>query len=208
MELERRNNLSLPTTSPRDLLADLNAAEAKRPRLILITGPPGAGKTRWCRALRAAARDARYPVRGVLSVAVFYEERKVAIDLVDAAGGERRRLAVLRAWPSGIPLSLTLSQGNGDIVPATGRWQFDPATLAWGNHLLQQAGDGDVLIVDEIGPLEFKQGRGFQAGLAALDRGDYRLGCATVRPSLLAMARSRWPGSQIIHLPREETTTA
>ena len=57
-----------------------------------------------------------------------------------------------------------------------------------------------MLIVDELGPLEFIEGRGWMNGLNALDSRNYRMAVATLRPSLLENAAQRWPGAQVYEL--------
>jgi hypothetical protein len=48
--------------------------------------------------------------------------------------------------------------------------------------------------------LEFERGEGWQAGLAAIDAGDYRLGVVVIRPELLDQARQRWPAARVIEI--------
>jgi nucleoside-triphosphatase THEP1 len=70
--------------------------------------------------------------------------------------------------------------------------------IAWGNEVLRAATPCDVLIVDELGTLEFDRGEGWLTGLSAIDAGDYRLGVVVIRPELLAVAQRRWPHAQVI----------
>jgi len=48
------------------------------------------------------------------------------------------------------------------------------------------------LVVDELGPLEFLMGKGWQVAFELLDQRNYRLALVTVRESLRQAARQRW----------------
>jgi len=153
--------------------------------LTILTGPAGSGKTTLCREFAVAARRSGLDVAGVLSPARFVAACKVGIEAVDLRSGATRPLAWLHdpARPAMLEL---------------GSWSFDAAVLAWGNALLQRAAPCGLLVVDELGPLELLQGRGWSAGLDAIDSGDYDLAVAVVRPGLLDQARIRWPRATLV----------
>jgi nucleoside-triphosphatase len=172
---------------PGTLLERAFAAGRHRPQRLIVTGARGSGKSLWCAAVAEAARARGMRVVGVSSPAVIEGGRKVAIDLVDVRTGQRRRLAdVRRADEPGT---------------ATQRWRFDETALAWGNGVLRDAAqqaDADLLMVDELGPLEFVRGEGFTEGLAAIDAGHYAVACAVVRPALVDEALRRWPDATVV----------
>jgi nucleoside-triphosphatase len=174
--------------SPGSFLASFFSQPAPQPALVVVTGESGAGKTRWCQQLAELAAARGWKAAGLLSPAVFENGLKTGIDLLDLSSGERRRLAARR--------DPAAPQGDFD----TRHWSLDAETLAWGNRALEHAGPCDLLIVDELGPLELVGGAGLQAGLELLDARRYRLACAVVRPSLLAAAQGRWPHSQVVSL--------
>jgi nucleoside-triphosphatase len=166
------------------LNAILSAAE-QEPQIYLVTGPFGTGKTTWCTRMieKAQTRDLR--VCGVLSPGLFQDGEKSGIELINLADGERRLLAVPHT-------------GNAAGI-VTAHWHFDPEVLDWGNLILSDLPDDfDVLMVDELGPLEFERGEGLQAGLRAVDARTYKVACVVVRPALLDQAQTRWPGSTVI----------
>lgn len=169
--------------TPEALLTTLR--EEGSPRLILLSGGRGAGKTRWCLVLHEAASHIGLQTAGVLSPPVYAEGVKFAIDAMDAASGERRRLAVRP------PPHETGTAGLG--------WRFDAAALAWGDAVLQNVGGCDLLLVDELGPLEFRGQGGFSQGFAAVEARRYRLAVVVVRPELLDAALTRWPWVSLIY---------
>ncbi|HNQ05502.1 MAG TPA: nucleoside-triphosphatase [Thiobacillaceae bacterium] len=175
----------LPATLIGDVCRDVG------PALILLTGTRSAGKTRWCGELVRTARAARLHVAGLLSPPVFEGGRKTAIDLVDLTTGERRRLAE-RPSPG-----LTGMAGLG--------WRFDLAVLAWANARLARLAACDLLVIDELGPLEFRGEGGFAAAFTQLDARRYRLAVAVVRPELLHAAQIRWPWCSGIFATKDRT---
>lgn len=152
----------------------------------LVSGVFGAGKTTFCRGVAQEWRAKGAEVAGVLSPAVFAGEIKTGIDVLDLRGGESRRLATLRQ-----------AQDDEQRGIATQRWLFDPAAVQWGNQVLAQATPCDLLVVDELGPLEFERGQGWLHGLAALDSRAYQLALVVIRPHLLELALARWPEAQV-----------
>jgi nucleoside-triphosphatase THEP1 len=173
------------TCSPGDLLASiLNLTNPKR-QLYLLTGSSGSGKTRWCLDFVAQAREAGLKVAGLLSPAVFNGDTKTGIDLLDLSTQVRRYLASPRHKRE--PRSSLCED-----------WHLHEETLAWGNHCLLNQDEADILVLDEIGPLEFIQGKGLLASLQLIDAGSYHLAIVTIRPSLLDNACQRWPDSQVI----------
>ncbi|MDX9734553.1 MAG: nucleoside-triphosphatase [Thermoanaerobaculia bacterium] len=171
--------MSAPPPLPEELVARWGSLPMGS--LALLTGGRGAGKTRWCEALARAAREAKLAVRGVLSPPVLAGGEKRAIDLLDLATGSRRFLAE-RARPD-----LPGTEGLG--------WRFDPEALAAGNVALERVGACDLLLVDELGPLELGRGSGFTAAFGLLDARRHGLAIVVVRPSLVAAAGARWPGA-------------
>ncbi|NLX42244.1 MAG: hypothetical protein GXY79_02065 [Chloroflexi bacterium] len=170
----------------------------------ILTGWRGAGKTTWCQALVEEAQRRGWQVAGLLSPAVYErdaapgaERTKVRIDLVDVGTGERRVLATPAA-PSG--------DGSSGAAPSAEgahrlRWRFDEAAVAWGNDVLARAGDADLVVIDELGPMEFTYGGGFSEGLALLDGGRFRAAVVVIRPELVDTALARWPGAVILRPP-------
>jgi hypothetical protein len=160
--------------------------------LILVTGPKDSGKTTLCQRQFELAREAGWDVAGVLSPARLQEGHKLGIETVDLRSGRRRLLAHARE-PSSAPNGLH-----------TDAWTFDETVMAWGNDVLRAATPCDLLIVDELGPLEFERNRGWTDGLVAVDSGDYRHGLVVIRPQLLPAARARWPHAQVVDVSQTE----
>jgi len=168
---------------PEALVESLRRAAG--PRLALLTGGRGSGKTRWCLVAREAAHQAGITVAGVVSPPVYAHDGKVAIDVMDAATGERRRLA-------------DRPPGNETGTAGLG-WRFDATALAWGDAVLHNAPACDLLLIDELGPLEFRGKGGFNYGFTAVEARRYRLAIVVVRPELLPEAIARWPGLATIY---------
>lgn len=72
--------------------------------------------------------------------------------------------------------------------------------LAWAEGFLSALPGGDLIILDELGPLEFEQNRGLVSGLGLIDSRRYRLSCAVIRPELVGAALSRWPWGEVVDL--------
>lgn len=151
------------------------------PNVILLTGPREIGKTRLLLKLVERFHSGQIDFQGVLSPAVFDSGVKTAIDLLNIKDGERRRLASLRTGES-----------SGTM---TDRWVFEPDTLDWGNTILGAVTACDILLVDELGPLELERDLGLQNGVRAISNGEYKMAIVVIRPELLSAAALLWPGS-------------
>lgn len=119
----------------------------------------------------------------MLLPAVIVNEQKIAIDVIDLRSAERRQLAVHNPTAN---------------YPLEFYWRFDADALAWGNEVLLHSTPCDVLLVDELGVLEFERNQGWVAGLAAIESGAYRLGLVVIRPELLQAAQQRWPWARVL----------
>ncbi len=89
------------------------------------------------------------------------------------------------------------SRGKPDSGQFIGNWHFESDSLDWGNDILANILSSQLVIVDELGPLELTNGSGLVNGIELITRRGYRLACVVVRPSLLENAIIRWPWGEI-----------
>ena len=71
--------------------------------------------------------------------------------------------------------------------------------MDWADQRLAEAEISDLLVIDELGPVEFFQGKGLLAGMERLDQGEYRVACVVVRSALLPNALQRWPNAIVVN---------
>jgi len=154
--------------------------------IILLTGELQSGKTTLCLDIYQLARETNLRVGGLISPAVFKGDKKIAIDVLDLKGGIRKRLAELR------------TSHESDLE--TQRWSFDPEAVDWGNKMLLEAVPCDLLLIDELGPLEFQRGEGWVNGFSVVDSGEYQAAVLVIRPSLVEQAVRRWSDLRIINI--------
>jgi nucleoside-triphosphatase THEP1 len=154
----------------------------------IITGTREAGKTRFCQKVIEEARTRGLTVGGILSPAVFENGVKTGINAQNLASGEMQRLATVR------------EEVRDAITP---RWSFDEKSLAWGSVVLKNSAPCDLLVVDELGPLELQHSRGWIEGIEVLNGGEYRAALVVIRQELLETARQLWPQAVVIHITRE-----
>jgi len=161
---------------------DPNASNAK---LFLLTGCRGAGKTSLLQKLAEAAKQARWSVCGLLSPARLETGRRTGIYVMDVHSGTRRLLA---------------SRNVGELKgPQIGHWTFDSEALAWGNALLQHAPPSNLLVLDELGPLEFDCKQGWTAGFDLLAKPTaWRLAIVVVRPKYVEAFLQRYPQAETV----------
>lgn len=142
---------------------------------MILTGGPGSGKTTACRQLVDRGRDLGLDCAGILCPARVIEGVKVGIDVVDVRTEERRRLAEVDELPGALRM---------------GPYRFDEEAIAWGAARLGRACPCDLLVVDEVGPLEMNRVGGWTNAVEVLLTGDFRLAVAVVRPSLVGAVRA------------------
>ncbi len=122
-------------------------------KLWIISGEIGAGKTVLCARLIKAFEELGWQIAGLRSPAIMEAGKKTGIAVENLASQETRRLAVHDYKPESL---------EDDPI----HWTFDPLVLAWGNQVFAQAVPTDLLVVDEIGPLEMKREAGMGECLA------------------------------------------
>lgn len=154
-------------------------------RLWFISGEVGAGKTILCAALVKEFTKLGWQISGLRSPAIMEAGFKTGIAVENLASKEVRKLAVRAMNPNA-------------LKDEPFHWTFDPLVLDWGNQVLKHVVPTDLLVVDEIGPLEMKRGEGWVNAFDALDSRQYRQAILVMRPKLLSIAQARWPWGQTI----------
>jgi nucleoside-triphosphatase THEP1 len=137
--------------------------------LVILTGMPGVGKTTLCQRVVARARRAGVPIRGVLSERRTEQDLVVGLDAIDVASDTRLPLAEI---------------GRPADGPVAGQWHFHATAFTTGLSWCAHACVGDILFIDEIGPLELDQHAGW-APLIPLARDHDGHAVVVVRPALV-----------------------
>jgi nucleoside-triphosphatase THEP1 len=138
--------------------------------IVILTGPLGSGKTTTCRQVADLARRYGRNCAGLVCPARFHKSRKVGIDVLDLRTGTRRPLAEADQLAA---------------VLRTKAYRFDVEAIAWGAAVLDTACPCDLLVIDEIGPLELERGQGWVNALNVLGEGQFEVAIVVVRPNLL-----------------------
>lgn len=158
---------------------DRGGDAGRRGRVIVLTGEPASGKSTLCREVVRAAREAGLVVRGIVT------------GDAPAADGAERWLEDLR---NGRRTLLGRTAPPQDVAAGAPRWRLRDAALAWSDAVLGEACPTDLLVVDEVGPLELVQQRGTLPGVRRALAGPYDVALVVVRSGLVARFRQLLPG--------------
>jgi nucleoside-triphosphatase len=140
-------------------------------KIVVVTGWRNVGKTSYCQRAVDTYRAAGRTVSGLLSPGRFDQGQKTGFLALDLQSQETRLVA------STIP---------GEIEGIQlGHWSFNAQVFAWGNRCLQQIERADVLVIDELGPLEFNRQIGWVASFELLRSKDYHLALVVIRPECI-----------------------
>jgi nucleoside-triphosphatase THEP1 len=171
------------------------------PRIGLLTGPVGVGKTTVAERVVGLARRKGLLCGGLLAPAMMSRcGQKAGIWGVDVETGERRILARTDRILGG---------------PSVGPYSFDADALAWASAVIDRALQPatphpyDLVIVDEIGKLELWHDTGLAPVLPKLATGAGARSLVLVRDSLLAELQARLsPAEQVVFAVKEENRGA
>ena len=147
-------------------------------RIIGLVGERGTGKTSLIMDLLGILQERKLKIAGVLSPGIFDGPQKIAIELIHLPSRQGRLLAVLH--------------NDNETGMQFGDWAFFQETLDWANEKLQEELSCDLLVLDEIGPLELDFNRGLQSGLVFLAKGEYKLALLSLRPKCAAAIQERF----------------
>jgi nucleoside-triphosphatase len=156
-------------------------------QIWIITGPREVGKTRFCANLIKKAREQNMIVEGMICPPEYSKKEKTSIGIENLKTGEKFILARVRS-----------GETEGLL---TDHWIFDPDVMEWGNQVLGEVQPCDLLVVDELGPLEFNRGEGWQNGLHLLDGRKFQIAVVVIRPELITVATTRWPNARVMEIP-------
>jgi len=90
-------------------------------------------------------------------------------------------------------------------VPSFG-WSFDEDGVTFGRLALEAClcGSCHVLVIDQLGPLEIWEGRGWQVAFDLIIRGGYDLALVVVNPRVLGQVQSRLGACEVVAVSEED----
>ena len=124
--------------------------------LIMLTGKGGCGKTTACWKALPGLRASGVRMAGFISPPLLDASgKKTGIEMLNLATGEHHTFARIV---------------SRDQNPDVGVYRLEEDAIDWARSVLAAAlfSDTDLLVIDEIGPLELKRGGGFAFALQPL----------------------------------------
>jgi len=144
-------------------------------KIILITGEQGSGKSTFCRMIVDEYKLRDVKVSGILSELEKDKDKKLAINSINILTNEKKQLAgYAPGWNPAKP---------------TSKWQFKKEIFQWGNHVLEKAIPTDLLIIDELGHMEFEERKGWNRSFDILHSKFYKCAVIVVRPEFIRDAK-------------------
>lgn len=174
--------------------------------IVILEGESGSGKTTVATALAERARAAGRRVSGVICPGRFEAGRKLGISAVDVESGDSWLLAqaVMDIGEQGQAGKPRFDDSRQGFI-RYGRWEFIATGLARADAAASRPATGrrELVIVDEIGPLELNHGRGLMKTLAAMDEAEAGRGAdylVVARPDIAEVLATRWPSASRVVL--------
>ena len=160
---------------------------ARTADIIVLTGPSRAGKTTICRRVVGEVRSRCLSVAGVLTEDGLGEGGACLQVVRDLLSDERRLLARTRADDGQDRAQSDTHAPSGSPGASRLRWEFDARGLAFGRRALSAAAElgCDLLVVDQIGPLEVRHRRGWTGVYELVGAGRYDLALIVVNPNVV-----------------------
>lgn len=156
--------------TPPDLLKYYHAAA--HGTILVISGWRGVGKSRYCQQAVMQFCQAGIKVSGILSPARFEDGHKTGIFSQDIASGETQLLAS------------TIKQ---EIIGVRlGPYFFDADVVKWSDECIRRIESGDLVVIDELGFLEFDRQDGLVSSFEVLRKKHYQLAMVVIRPECVA----------------------
>jgi nucleoside-triphosphatase THEP1 len=175
----RPGRLAAELIAQANALAQAPRETGRRPRLFILTGETGSGKTTRAREVVERLRARGLSVSGILAPGLLEGGRRTGFDIVNLATGESAQLA---------------RENTGGAAPHAqwSRFSFAQEGLALGLKALGPDSMGtDVILIDEVGPFELAGG-GWAPALDDLARDETRPLIMVVRSSIVDAVRRRW----------------
>lgn len=152
----------------------------------LVSGWRGVGKTPFCQKIIRQAQQSGWDVAGIISVPVYQDGEKISIWAENIRSTEKRLLAS------------TSRQNTNEII--LGKWFVQQDAIHWGNDVITQSTPCDLLVVDELGPLELESNQGWNSALKVLLKGEYKFALVVIRPELIQKAIEIFAPRQIVEI--------
>ena len=158
-------------------------------KINVLSGERGVGKTTLCGEIIRNRRGRGLRCAGILQPGRFSPDgTKDGFDLVDVETKERK--------PAGN------GAGSADLGTPLGKWTIDAGVFRWADEIVAKIAETDVLIVDELGPLEFDSRMGLVSAFETLRRANYREAFVVIRPEKIAAFREMGFDFKLINLAR------
>jgi len=139
--------------------------------ILVITGWRGVGKTAFCQRIVEEYRKAGLLVTGILSPGRYKDNQRNGVFAFDLNRNESRLVS-------------SIVPGEIDGI-WFGSWMFDSKVFDWGNQCLLNMTGADILVIDELGFLEFDLNTGWIASFEVLNRKNYHLAIVVIRPECI-----------------------
>jgi nucleoside-triphosphatase THEP1 len=169
--------------SSRSLFDEFKRMDKNKPTVFVISGKVHAGKSSVTKEVVSQLMDHNLNIRGFITEPVIHDDGLRSYFIKDISSGTREILC-----------SQTYSPGS----IKTGRFFFSEKGLLRGRQILKKTvGEPtDMVVVDEIGPLEMKDG-GWAPALIPLIRATQTPQLWTVREQLINVALKKWDIGQV-----------
>ncbi len=141
-------------------------------KITVVSGGRGSGKTSTCKEIAEEYAIQGKRVAGVLSPAIYQNGKKIGFYALNLETGEQK---------------LAGSNQTGQLAGEPFRhWVIDPQVVNWVNDFLNSVQTCELLIIDELGPLEFQDQKGYAAAFNCLRNAEYQRALVVIRPECVA----------------------
>jgi nucleoside-triphosphatase THEP1 len=153
-------------------------------RINIISGKRGVGKSIFCLDLVRKLECKNISVSGIISPGKFLGKKKIGILAKNISNGITTKFAdYLPGW---------------DHEKPQREWKINEDAIHWGNSILENIESCEVLIIDELGFLEFEKNMGWIKAFQVLEKDIYKIAFIIVRPELVESAMDLWTECKII----------